>query len=98
MPNVTDDFDDYERDDSNNYSIPLQYKTILKKNQSFLRISSRGLKKYIFLEYTPSFIPNFHWMKDTEELLYKHKVRNLDSLIWIKGQWHSVCMFGISRS
>ena len=98
MPNVTDDFDDYERDDSNNYLIPLQYKIISKKNQSFLRILSTGLKKYICLEYTLSFIYNLHWMKDTEELLYEHKVRDLDSLIEIKGEWHSVCMFGISRS
>ena len=90
MPNVTDDFDDYERDDSNNYLIPIQYKIILKKNQSFLRILSTGLKKYIFQEYTPSFIYNLHWMKDTEELLYKHKVRDLDSLIGIKGDWHSI--------
>ena len=68
MPNLTEDFDDYERDDSNNYLIPIQYKIILKKNQSFLRLLSTGLKKFIFQEYTPSFIYNLYWMKDIEEL------------------------------
>ena len=74
MPSFVDGFDDYERNNYNNYLIPCTYKVTLKNNQTFLHILSTSLKQLFFQKYTPSSIYSLHEMKESEELLYKHKV------------------------